>query len=138
MVPKSRFLVKTNTIIDTKAGLEWVRYPMRLREFSGLRSYERIEKELLEFNYAGHKDWRLPSKSELWDFVTSTGSILADQILPAWFWTSTPKPLYQENFVIIFNGHEYILDSCTKTSNGSVRPVRTVKNSETKQKDIKD
>jgi hypothetical protein len=131
----SRFLLKTNTIIDTQAALEWIRDPLDLKELSGthlLRSldYRKAEKLLLELEHFGHKDWRIPGAEELSNFVHAAGPIIINRLSKVWFWTSSSRPLYNERFVLIFDGETFTPDSCSENSTGAVWPCRSIGNSE--------
>ncbi len=53
------------TVLDTMTGLEWIQAPHNLPGNSGSWLWDSAINYCMTLNYAGHRDWRLPSCKEL-------------------------------------------------------------------------
>lgn len=80
------------TVIDSKTGLEWTAKPL-----AGEFNHEEAIKACAELNFAGHADWRLPTREELLSIVgiTRYEPAIDTHVFPdfpkrGWFWTSDP------------------------------------------------
>jgi len=92
---------KNGTITDTKTGLTWVKnlHTDLPKKFKNGMSWQRAIDVCKDLNFAGHKDWRLPTVEELCELVDYTRGAKDNE--PAidtkffpdtkcyWYWTST-------------------------------------------------
>lgn len=84
-----------NTVTDTKTGLTWIKDPTSIPGFKNELVWKDAVKACEELDFAGHKDWRLPTREELLTIVDLTRySPAIDQIFTnahsSWYWTRTP------------------------------------------------
>lgn len=134
---KQRFLDnKDGTITDTKTGLVWIKNPHTdlPEEFKNYMPWEKAIETCKALNFAGHKDWRLPTVEELRELVDYTRGIKSGEpatdtsIFPDtkcnWYWTSTPCAWGPSNaWIVGFYSGSMGYDS--KDGNYYVRPVRS-------------
>ena len=116
-------VVKGDLIVkDTVSGLVWA------ADYTGALYGSAAIQYCNDLEYAGHSDWRLPNKNELYSLVNlkkySPASDFPEMLLEGFF-TSSPVPFlydfgddyYQSNlglFSIAFNsGNIYTVDSTT-------------------------
>ena len=79
------------TVIDSKTGLEWTAKPLP----QGSMTHDQAIKACAELDYAGHKDWALPTREQLLSIVDISRHAPAidtaafpDFPESGWFWTS--------------------------------------------------
>lgn len=79
------------TVIDSKTGLEWTAKPLA----QGEMTHEQATKACAELDYAGHRDWSLPTREQLLTIVDITRhepaidtEAFPDFPKSGWFWTS--------------------------------------------------
>ncbi len=79
------------TVIDSKTGLEWTAKPLA----QGEMTHEQATKACAELDYAGHRDWSLPTREQLLTIVDITRhepaidtDAFPDFPKSGWFWTS--------------------------------------------------
>jgi len=53
------------TVIDNQTGLMWIKSPHDLTKNESKRSWEDAVGFCSSLSYAGHSDWRLPTRNEL-------------------------------------------------------------------------
>lgn len=143
------------TAVDTEAGLQWMRCSLGQtwdgRTCSGQAdtfSWHTAQSLAGKVEFAGHRDWRMPSRDELHSltYCSSGRRFAADpdglgagcageyrkpailvEIFPETparhFWTGTPHPLY--NYAAIgVSFHHGMLGAASRTDQGPVRLVR--------------
>lgn len=78
------------TVIDSSTGLEWIAKPL-----SGEKTHQEAIDACAALDFAGHKDWRLPTLAELLTLVDITRhepaidtATFPDFPKRGWFWTS--------------------------------------------------
>lgn len=78
------------TVIDSTTGLEWIAKPL-----AGRFEHQKAIDACAALEFAGHKDWRLPTRAELLSIVDITRHAPAidtdafpDFPESGWFWTS--------------------------------------------------
>ena len=71
---------KDGTITDTKTGLIWVKNPHTdlSEKFKERMAWQSAIDGCKELNFAGHKDWRLPTVEELRELVDYTKGAVND------------------------------------------------------------
>ena len=84
-----------NTVTDSKTGLQWVKDHAAVPGFAKELKWKDAVKACQELDFAGHKDWRLPTREELLSIVDLTRySPAIDPIFTnthrSWYWASTP------------------------------------------------
>jgi len=98
-----RFVPSGDTVLDTLTGLTWLRnanapgYPISWREaqeFVHSMNGDRV---------AGHHDWRLPNKRELFSLVSFdthspalTHGHSFENVFLGWYWTSTSSAMHRD------------------------------------------
>ncbi len=135
--PGERFIDnKDGTITDTKTGLIWVKNPHTdlLEKFKSSMPWQPAIDACKELDFAGHKDWRLPTAEELisiidWDAGAKDNEPTIDtKFFPdtktRYYWTITPCPWSVDSarVVYFYNGNVY---GGGKGSSYYVRPVRS-------------
>ena len=129
----SRFIDnKDGTITDSKTGLIWVKNPHTdlPEEFKSYMPWKQAIETCKVLNYAGHKDWRLPTIEELRELVdyTRRQPAINTSIFPdtksSYYWTSTTYADFSDDAWIVsfYNGSTGVGD---KTNEYYVRPVRS-------------
>jgi hypothetical protein len=95
--PNSRFTDHGDgTVTDNQTGLDWVQTPHSLAGNSGTMVWSNAVDFCNDLIYAGHSDWRLPSRTELMSLVDSTQkspSLPAGHLFDvqnSHYWSSTP------------------------------------------------
>ncbi len=85
------------TVLDTHTGLEWVQAPHSIPGNSGTMVWSNAVNFCDDLVYAGHSDWRLPSRTELISLMDSThkSPSLPDKhpfldVRNSHYWSSTP------------------------------------------------
>jgi len=78
------------TVIDSTTGLEWIAKPL-----TGEFEHQKAIDACAALDFAGHKDWRLPTRAELLTLVDITRhepaidtAAFPDFPKSGWFWTS--------------------------------------------------
>jgi hypothetical protein len=78
------------TVIDSTTGLEWIAKPL-----AGEFEHQKAIDACAALDFAGHKDWRLPTRAELLTLVDITRHepAIDTESFPdfpkrGWFWTS--------------------------------------------------
>jgi len=102
-LPAVRFIDNQDgTIMDTHNGVTWVKNPHTdlPDKFKECMTWKDALGACKDLNFAGHKDWRLPTVEELRSLVNYTRGakdnepVLDIAIFPdakcSWYWTSTP------------------------------------------------
>jgi len=127
----STLTIKNNTIVDSFAGLVWIRYPQRL--FPQLLKYDQGSAVCKKLDYAGSTQWFIPTNDQLTKFFNSYKSIITEHVFlpPCWLWTSTPRPFYQEQYIVTWNGENFYPESATRISHGNIWPVCSLKDFQT-------
>ncbi len=127
---------KNGTITDTKTGLIWVKNPHTdlPEEFKSYMSWQKAIDACKKLDFAGHKDWRLPTVEELRELVDYTRGAKSGEpsvdtkIFPdtkcGWYWTSTPCAWYPSGAWIVDFNVGSVSNFCKNCSN-YVRPVRS-------------
>mgnify|MGYP001334055513 CR=1 FL=1 len=95
--PDSRFTDHGDgTVIDNRTGLEWVKAPHSLSGNAGTMVWTNAINFCNGLVYAGHSDWRLPSRTELLSLVDSTQNLPAlpaghpfSDVQSSHYWSST-------------------------------------------------
>ena len=119
-----------NTVTDSKTGLQWINDHVVLGgKFTGAMTYREAKFECKKLNFAGKKDWRLPSREELLSIVdlaryAPTINPVFVNTASSWYWTKTavagfPARVWCVGFgggVVGYNG---------KGTHNYVRPVRS-------------
>ena len=128
----SRFIDnKDGTITDSKTGFIWVKNPHTdlPEKFKSEMKYQQAIDACKELNFAGHKDWRLPTIEELRELVdyirrqpAIDTSIFPDTICN-WYWTSTTYAVYTDLAWGVDFDSGYVSNGY-KTYTYYVRPVR--------------
>ena len=131
--PESRFVVnKDNTVTDKKTGLQIIQDPTLLGEaFKERMTHQEAEKACAALDFAGHKDWRLPTVEELCGMVDRTKhDPCYDQAIfkgkfDDYYWA---KETCAWNAVgaawCVSSGYGFV-GSYLRNRNNSVRPVRS-------------
>lgn len=95
---------KNGTITDNKTGLTWVKNPHTdlPEKFKSGMPWQQAIDACKELDFAGHKDWRLPTAEELislidWEAGAKDNEPTIDtKFFPdtktSWYWTITPCP----------------------------------------------
>ncbi|MEI8350071.1 MAG: DUF1566 domain-containing protein [Candidatus Omnitrophota bacterium] len=132
-----RFLDNENgTITDTKTGLIWVKNPHTdlPEEFKNYMTWKQAVDACKKLNYAGNKDWRLPTVEELRELVDyargskSEEPAIDTSVFPDtkcnWYWTSTSCAWDPSSaWVVDFYGGD--VGNGGKGNSNYVRPVRS-------------
>jgi hypothetical protein len=123
-----QFLKDGVTALDTKTGLIWARNA----NIAGRTMYWGQANEFVKgLDIGGHRDWRLPSKMELEQFVKSAGSkkpieyftaLGFNNVKPSWYWSGTEDSnsiawVVDMEFGTVFSGN--------KINDVNVWPVRS-------------
>jgi len=70
---EKRYTAKNNTVSDKKTDLKWIQDPFAIkgfdRELNDVDSAAAIAEKLNKIKYAGHNDWREPTREELQSIV---------------------------------------------------------------------
>jgi hypothetical protein len=135
---KSRFVDNGNgTVTDISTGLMWIKNPHTdlPERLKGTLAWQNAIDACKELDFAGKKDWRLPTVEELRSLVDYTRGkgdepAIDTAIFPdtktSWYWTSTPCAWSSDNaWCVVFSSG--FVSSGSKDSSGSVRPVRSSK-----------
>jgi hypothetical protein len=129
---------KNGTITDTKTGLIWVKNPHTdlPEEFKNYMPWKQAIEACKRLNYAGHKDWRLPTVEELRELVDYTRGAKSGEpaidtaIFPDtkcnWYWTIT-EVAWDADGAWVVNFSYGSVGDCSKASGSCVRPVRSSK-----------
>ncbi len=132
----ARFIDNGNgTITDTKTGLTWVKNPHTdlPEKFKGEMEWQPAIDAYKELDFAGHKDWRLPTAEELisiidWNRGAGEDPTIDTAFFPdtktSWYWTSTPCP-WDAGDARIVHFYDGSVGSYNKGDNNYVRPVRS-------------
>jgi hypothetical protein len=135
--PKQRFIDNGDgTITDTHFGLTWIKNPHTdlPEEFKNTMPWQPAIDACKKLNFAGHKDWRLPTVEELRSIVDYTRGAKDNE--PAidikffpdtkcgWYWTSTPCA-WNSGSAWCVNFYYGGVGSSYKASVNYVRPVRS-------------
>jgi hypothetical protein len=126
---------KDGTITDNKTGLTWVKNPHTdlPEKFKGEMKWQYAIDACKGLDFAGHKDWRLPTVEELisiidWEAGAKDGDPTIDKkFFPDtktnYYWTITPCPwgAGHARIVSFSNGH---VNYYYKDNYYYVRPVR--------------
>lgn len=125
-----RFVVDNETVDDTLTGLTWLRdantlgYPISWQEALDFIS------DMNAGKHAGHDDWRLPDRRELFSLIsfnTHSPALPEDHpftnVFPGWYWTATSSAMHpaQAWHVHLMGGRMFW---GTKTGYELVWPVR--------------
>jgi hypothetical protein len=135
--PKVHFIDNGDgTITDTHFGLTWVKNPHTdlSEKFKSTMIWKDAINACKELNFAGHKDWWLPTVEELHsivDYSRGTGSnepAINTKFFPdtkcSWYWTSTPCAWLSDDAWIVFFSYGSVSNSY-KGYKYYVRPVRS-------------
>jgi hypothetical protein len=126
------FMVSEATMIDIRTGLEWVR-DANLRK-TPLAFFD-AEMYVANLNYAGYKNWRLPTQGELADLAAYGGAKPSEFLSRVGFrnieiynyWTSSTEPTgatWLAWRIDLTNGDkDYVMPSATG-GEGNILPVR--------------
>ncbi len=136
-VKSSRFIDNGDgTVTDTRTGLMWVKNPHTdlPKVFKDQMTWKDAIEACKDLDFAGHKDWRLPTIEELRSIVDYTRDKPAINITffpdtkKSWYWTITPTSWSSDNaWVVNFNGGYVGCDDRDRDSGSYVRPVRSSK-----------
>jgi len=123
------------TITDKSTGLTWVKNPHTdlPDKFKKEIKWQEAIDICKELEFAGHKDWRLPTVEELRELVDYTRGAGSDPAIDAkffpdtkcsWYWTSTPCAWGSGNAWCVYFSYGYVYHG---SGDGShyVRPVRS-------------
>jgi Protein of unknown function (DUF1566) len=119
-----------NTVADIKTGLTWVKDHDEINDkFAKRMTWNEAIEACKNLEYAGHKDWRLPTREELLTIVDLTKhDPAADPIFKtnadAWYLTSTPCAWFS-GLAWIVNFNDGYVSNSNKDSYYYVRPVRS-------------
>ena len=118
------------TIIDKKTGLVWVKSPHTdlPDNFKKELTWKDAIQACKDLNFAGHKDWRLPTVEELASLVdySKREPAIDTKVFPdtksSWYWSSTPLAGNDGVawYVYFYGGG---VDDGYKSSRHYVRPV---------------
>ena len=135
--PGARFVDnKIGTIIDTKTGLIWVKNPhIDLPEkFKNEMNWQDAIDACKGLNFAGHKDWRLPTAEELISIIDwEAGAKINEPTINikfftdtkcCWYWTITPCP-WDTGYARVVGFYYGDVDDSSKDYSNYVRPVRS-------------
>jgi hypothetical protein len=129
--PTGRFIDNgDNTITDTKTGLVWIKdHDVIDKKFAKRMIWNEAIEACKDLEYAGHKDWHLPTREELLTILDLTKYDPAiDPIFKVhtddWYWSSTPCAWGLVFAWYVFFGNGYVYNSY-KGNSGYVRPVRS-------------
>ncbi len=119
-----------NTVIDAESKREWIQDASIVPGFEGELTWEEGFKAVAELNkakFAGHNDWRMPSRPEQESILDLTKHSPAhDPIFKGhrgWHWTSTPHAAYPDLAWIVGMMYGIVL-GYGKGFRSCVRPVR--------------
>ena len=132
--PKGRWLIDNGdgTVTDTKTGLMWVKNPHTdlSEKFKGEMKWQEAVDACKALNFAGHKDWRLSTREELFSLTDDTrySPAINKEAFPdtksSWYWTITPLAGDPGGaWIVNFNSGN--VDYCRKDGSYYVRPVRS-------------
>lgn len=118
-----------NTVTDSKTGLIWIKDHDKVNGFEKCMTWDEAIEACKNLDYAGHKDWRLPTREELESILDLTKhEPAADPIFKAhtddWYWTSTPCA-WSGGLVWCVAFDVGSVTSCSKGGSSYVRPVRS-------------
>ncbi len=132
--PDPRFIdLSDGTVKDNLTGLEWVQAPHALSGNSGTENWNGAIDRCNNLVYAGHSDWRLPSRKELMSLVDygryspalPAGHPFAGVQINGYtfYWSGTSFASYTVGawYVDMYDGHVYYND---KPGDNYVWPVR--------------
>lgn len=98
------------TVIDATTGLEWIAKPL-----SGEMNHQAAIDACAALDFAGHKDWRLPTRAELLTIVDITRhepviDTAAFPELPkrGWFWTADLCAWSSASAWVVFFGSGHV------------------------------
>jgi len=127
---------KNGTITDTKTGLIWVKNPHTdlPGKFKSEMPWQQAIDACKGLDFAGHKDWRLPTVEELisiidWeagakDNEPTINTTFFPDTKPRWYWTITPCP-WIADYARVVDFSSGSVDSYSKGGYHYVRPVRS-------------
>lgn len=133
---KTRFIDNGDgTITDTKSGLIWVKNPHTdlPDKFKERMIWKDAIQACKDLNFAGKKDWRLPTVEELRELVDYTRGkgdepAIDTKFFPDtktnWYWTATPVVWGSGGAWLVSFGSGGV-SSNGKGNYGYVRPVRS-------------
>ena len=120
---------KDGTITDNKTGLVWIKDHDAISGFNKRMNWTEAIEACKNLDYAGHKDWRLPTREELESILDLTKhEPAADPVFKThtddWYWTSTPTAWSRGGawYVGFSSGH---VGGYGKDVGNYVRPVRS-------------
>ena len=118
------------TVRDTLTKLEWVKEPQALPGNSGTMSWKSATDSCSSLGFAGHSDWRLPSRNELESLVNcvSGNSALPDGspfvgVKRVSYWSST-SGAFNTDYAWLVNMSNGYVNPNDKTYSYYVWPVR--------------
>jgi hypothetical protein len=127
---------KDGTVTDNKTGLTWVKNPHTdlSERFKGEMKWQDAIDSCKELDFAGHKDWRLPTAEELisiinWEAGAKDSEPTIDtKFFPdtktSYYWTITPCP-WNAGSARIVNFYGGGVSNYDKDDFNYVRPVRS-------------
>jgi hypothetical protein len=127
---------KNSTITDTKTGLIWIKNPHTdlPKEFKSGMPWQQAIGVCKDLNFAGHKDWRLPTIEELISIIDweagakSNESTINTKFFPdtktSWYWTITSCP-WDAGHARVVNFSFGSVGNWDKDVSNYVRPVRS-------------
>jgi hypothetical protein len=135
--PGVRFIDNKNgTITDTKTDLIWVKNPHTdlPEKFKEYMNWQPAIEACKELNFAGCKDWRLPTVEELRELVDyargakDNEPAIDTKFFPdtkcSWYWTNTPCAWCSGSAWYVYFSHGGV-DYGGKGYSSYVRPVRS-------------
>jgi hypothetical protein len=129
---EKRYTAKSNTVSDKKTGLKWIQDHCAIKSFipelNDMDSAAAIA-ELNRIKYAGHNDWREPTREELQSIVDyNRHNPAIDPIFkntkPGWYRTSSPVAGYSSSVWCVFFNYGSV-GFVLKGGKFYVRPVRS-------------
>jgi len=132
VLPEARFIDNKNNIItDRKTGLEITQDPTVLGEiFKKQMTFEEAEKACAALDFAGHKDWRLPTVEEICGMVDRTkhdpcyDTKIFKGKFDDWYWSNETCVWNKDAAWCVHSGNGYV-DGLRKFNHVYVRPVRS-------------
>ena len=98
------------TVIDSSTGLEWIAKPL-----AGEFEHQKAIDACAALDFAGHKDWRLPTRAELLTLVDITRhepaidtAAFPDFPKRGWFWTSDLCAWSSASAWFVFFGYGFV------------------------------
>ena len=135
--PAVRFVCNGDgTVTDNLTGLTWIQDPSTLGEKWGSpgkpsrMDWQDAIKNCKKLNFAGHKDWRLPTMKELQSLVDykKRDPAINTEFFPnaqsSWYWSSTPVAGYSGYAWYVYFGNGFVYHN-TKAGSSYVRAVRS-------------